>query len=459
MPIVCPEDFGTVGAGTDVMLINQAMQAAGNGGVVRLVGRYEITTSITIPENVRLEGTFSPYGVQPWQSPTQEHTLNSTLIIDPLATIFLSAGSQLDKLSLIRAGTAVAEPNTNKFAGTAIMGLATRADEMDGISLTHLQILGFKLGIYLQMCPRAVIDYISGDNISGIKFGTAYDVVRVKNTHFWPFHTAGAAMTGASHNRSGCAIELAERNDIGQFDGCFSYGYKKGIRVCAEVGTATFLNCHTDNTGQHTDSAGIEIDGVASHTSFIGCSSYSNDTGYKVTAASYDNIHFSGCRSVGNRVNGWVVNNGTAHLTACEVDGSAHGVVVGPNGNAHITSTSFANNTKHNILAMGGLVTENNNKFDNTAPSGGFGLPVVYTSDPLYLPPTGNKFIVAGNGGFGNLFNVWAGREVTLVMDGNITVWDGGSMHLAGNFVATPGSTLKLVHTGSYWAEVSRSIN
>lgn len=460
MSVTRPEDFGQVGQGNDVSLINQAMAAAGNGGKVVLEGRYDITTSITIPENVRLEGTFNPFGQHPWQSPTQSHTINSTLILDPTQSIFLSAGSQLDSLSVIRAGTDKPEPDTSKFAGTAIMGIGTKENETDGVVLTNLQILGFNTAIYLHMCPRSVIDYVSGDNLSGIKFGVAYDVVRVKNTHFWPFHTTGAAQPLAAHNRSGKAIWLSDRNDIAQFEGCFSYGYNVGIDLGQYVGTATFVNCHSDNTGQHPDSVGFNIDGPIDHTTFIGCSSYSNDNGYTCKPDATDNIYFTACRSVANKVNGWRCVTGSVHLIGCEVEGSQHGVVVETAGSAYVTNSSFSDNTAHNIVSIGGgLVTESGNKFDNSAPTGGFGLPVVMSADPLYLPPTGDKFIVVGNTGFGNLFNGWAGRDITIVFDTTLTVWDGASMHLNGNLSATPGTTLKLLHTGSYWAEVSRSVN
>ena len=51
------------------------------------------------------------------------------------------------------------------------------------------------------------------------------------------------------------------------------------------------------------------------------------------------------------------------------------------------------------------------------------------------------------------------GREVTLKFSGALTVFDGGSMNLAGNFSATANDILTLRHDGSSWLEVSRSNN
>lgn len=461
MAITRPEDFGVVDGINDTALITQAMTAAGDGGKVILEGRYSLPTGLGIPENVCLEGTFNPFGIHPWQTPTQVHSLGSTLIVDSDHSMFLSAGAQLHNLSVIRGRTTTAEPDTSQFAGVAIAALGESGNEIDGISLTNLQILGFYTAIVLDMCPRAIIEYVSGDNIQGIKLGTTYDVVRVKNIHFWPFHTTGAGMTGAAHNRDGVALWISQRIDIAQFEGFFSYGYHTGVQLDANVGTATFVDCHVDNTDFHSGAAGFRIIGSVAYSNFIGCSSYNNSEGYVCSGATTDDIYFIGCRSISNDESGWVVNSGSVHLSSCEIVDSNHGAVVaGGNGKLSISDTTFSGNRLSNILSIaGGRVTENHNTFNGSASSSGFGLTVVLLSDPLPLPPTESKFIIIGNGTFGTLLNGWAGREITLVFDGNITVVNGPSLHLSGNLTAAPGTALQLIHTGSYWAEVSRSLN
>lgn len=50
-------------------------------------------------------------------------------------------------------------------------------------------------------------------------------------------------------------------------------------------------------------------------------------------------------------------------------------------------------------------------------------------------------------------------RRITLVFQGALTVTDGGTLNLAGNFVTTAGDTMTLVSDGAAWYEVARSVN
>ena len=461
---VYAEDFGAIGDGVtnDTAAVQAALNSFGaGGGEVVFRNRYLLDSQLTIPENCRLLGTFSPFGILPWQSKTADHSLASTLIVNPAYSIVLSAGSQLENLSVIRKGTAKAEPTTASFAGTAIFGHGVELNEMDGIVLRNLQILGFELAIDLDFAPRSVIDYVSGDNKNGIRYGTIYDVIRISNIHMWPFHTIGAGQVGAAHNRGGIALYLGARNDIAEITNVFSYGYFRGINLGESIGTATFVNCHADNTRLHPNSIGVLLEGGSDHTTFVGCSSYSNDHGFWCSPLASDNIHFTNCRAVANAGYGWRVERGTVRLTACEVNASAYGVSVNAAGSiATVDGCSFSAVTTNNLLAStGGKIYEHNNKFDTAAPNRGWLVDTIASADPLVLPMNGNVFTVTGTTGFGNLYNDWSGREVTLIFQSNLTVFDGASMHLNGNFSATADDVLKLVHNGSYWCEVSRSSN
>jgi hypothetical protein len=466
---VYAEDFGAIGDGVtdDTAAIQTALNSLGvGGGEVVLRNRYLLDTQLTVPENCRLLGTFSPFGILPWQNSQQVHSLASTLIVNKDFSITLSAGSQLENLSVIRKGTTTGEPDTTKFKGTAIVGHGVDGNEMDGIGLRNLQILGFETAIDLDYAPRSVIDYVSGDNINGIRYGTIYDVIRISNVHMWPFHTIGAGKGGAAHNRGGIALYLGQRNDIAEITNVFSYGYLRGINLGNSIGTATFVNCHADNTAVNPNSIGFVLEGGSAHTTFIGCSSYSNNHGFWCTPLAADNIHFTNCRAVDNSGYGWRVEQGTVRLTACEVSGSsptaaAYGVSVNASGSiATVEGCSFSGLNTNNLLASaGGKIYEHNNKFDNAAPNRGWLVDQIPSTDPLVLPMNGDVFTVTGTTGFGNLYNDWAGREVTLIFQSSLTVYDGSSMHLNGDFVATPDDVLKLVHNGTYWCEVSRSAN
>ena len=81
------------------------------------------------------------------------------------------------------------------------------------------------------------------------------------------------------------------------------------------------------------------------------------------------------------------------------------------------------------------------------------------SAEPLALPNTGSVFVINGVVGFATLNGGWAGRKVTLEFKAALTVSDGASMKLAGNFVTTADDTLTLVHDGTSWVEVCRSVN
>ena len=95
---------------------------------------------------------------------------------------------------------------------------------------------------------------------------------------------------------------------------------------------------------------------------------------------------------------------------------------------------------------------------DNIVNSGIVSLTAAAT---LPVPPVGDTFIVNGTTGITAISNVYAGRKITLIFNNTLTVTDGGTLKLAGNFTSTGVySTLTLLSPdGTNWAEVSRSVN
>ena len=465
------EQFGAVGDGVtnDQAAIQAALNALpAGGGTVLLRKRYVVDTDITLPANSRLCGTWSPFGAHPWPGVavgTEVHTFTCTILLNPAASINMSAGSQLEMLSVLRKGMTVAEADSSLFAGTAIKAIGIPSLQMNGIRISHCQVIGFAQLAYFEETPRMEIEYVSGDNIAGLRFGTCYDVVRVKNCHMWPYSSDGIRPTLANYNRSGSAYYFATRNDIMQLEGLFSYGYYRGIHFGANIGTATVVNCHADGTALLANSIGFLIEGDCAYTTFVGCSSYSNDHGYWQTANAVDNITYTNCRAIGNLTQGWHIEQGNALLVNCLMAVSNKGITVqNASSSADIRNCSFASHTLVSIEAsLNGTVRETGNKIDDTAPVGGWAIPVVAAADPLVLPQTGSLFSISGAATFGTLNNGWAGRQVTLVFQGIVTVNGGGNMQLSGGntFTSKAGSTLTLVHTGAggKWYEVCRAAN
>jgi hypothetical protein len=81
----------------------------------------------------------------------------------------------------------------------------------------------------------------------------------------------------------------------------------------------------------------------------------------------------------------------------------------------------------------------------------------------LAIPDTGSVFNVTGTTTISTLSRGWAGRRVTLIFAGALTVTNSTgsatSMRLSGgvNFNATALGTLTLEHNGGQWFEIGRS--
>lgn len=75
------------------------------------------------------------------------------------------------------------------------------------------------------------------------------------------------------------------------------------------------------------------------------------------------------------------------------------------------------------------------------------------------LPDYDSVFFVSGTTTITTLTASWAGRMVTLIFQGILTLTDGGNLKLAGNFVTTADDTITLVSDGTNWYECARSVN
>lgn len=85
----------------------------------------------------------------------------------------------------------------------------------------------------------------------------------------------------------------------------------------------------------------------------------------------------------------------------------------------------------------------------------------VASAATLPIPINGDIFFVTGTTGITAISNPYVGRKITLIFTGVLTVTDGGTLKIAGNFTSTGlYSTLTLISPdGANWAEVSRAVN
>ena len=85
------------------------------------------------------------------------------------------------------------------------------------------------------------------------------------------------------------------------------------------------------------------------------------------------------------------------------------------------------------------------------------------SASAVTLPNTGSVFNITGTTNINTLGQGWAGRQVSLMFNGVLTVANATgsntSIRLSGatNFATTNGGTLTLTHNGTQWYETGRS--
>lgn len=132
-----------------------------------------------------------------------------------------------------------------------------------------------------------------------------------------------------------------------------------------------------------------------------------------------------------------------------------------------VRSVSVASGASNNEISytrndsMNGLLNDagTNTKWGRIAGIGA----TIASASVLYFPYDGTSFHVSGTTGITSISpsagTFQNGREVTLIFDGVLTVFDGNNLKLAGNLVTVPGTILRLLYDGTNWQEQGRSIN
>lgn len=463
-------DYGAKGDGLtdDTAALQSALNAASDaGGGSVYIGKLRtyIAGNLTIPLGCGLVGFHESFtGQFPNGGSTDllNTTIGSTIIIDSAATINFSSSSFVVGVIIIRKGCQIGDTNSLSFAGTALTSINTPSAGGDGGTIRNCMILGFNRAIDVQYHHRLNIQNVAGDNINGIRVNTSWDVMRIRDVHFYPYVTSWSGNPVTNHHRAGVAIELVNQNDICQVTNVFTYGYLTGLKLNTSIGTGNFINCHFDGTGQYAGSRGMDFIGSTNLCSFLGCTSYSNTYGAVLGNSMTDNIEFTNCRFIANTTQAIEQASGISHFVNCHFDNSPNLVVIHEIGTqAFIDHCTFTNATTAFISAFNSAVVyENDNDYIGSGNIGGW-LPVsVASADPLTLPKTGDFFNITGTTGFGNLAGGWTGRRVTMKFSGALTVFNGSSVNLTGsvNLTTTANTTLELIHDGTQWLEVSRSV-
>jgi hypothetical protein len=251
---------------------------------------------------------------------------------------------------------------------------------------------------------------------------------------------------------------------------CFAYGYLNGFKF-SNVSTISATNCFADNTTYYTTSAGWHFSGNINGFEASSCASWSCNNGIVIDTNYGQFVAIKNFRIANNAANAVNVLSGNCDVINNYITQSASAVSVSTNQSVvkfdwnTLTTISvapvFTAASTTNIR-----IGANNFRIDattGTLANGPITSPQVASADPLDIPNFGEIFNVLGTTGFGNLAGGWAGRKVTFIFAGSLTVFNGSgfasSMRLSGgsNFSAVANSTLTLQHNGTQWYEIGRS--
>lgn len=332
------EDFGAVGNGTtdDTAAFVAAFAALGStGGTIRATGRYLIDSTLTIPKNCALIGSYRNPGEQPTVGTPQSYdALNSTLILNSSATIKPLYGCSIEGFVIKRKGMAatpypdatVATAEVAAFAGTALT-VGESGTPVHGVYLGHLMILGFTYGIKSVRAALIRIEYVNADCTNGIDLQQIADVSHITACHVWNFLTSAGNttwLTDLLKTRTGTAYRMSDMDGC-KTTNCFSFGHAIGFEVF-DCYQQTLLGCGADYPGSlSSTSIGFKVHGDSSATQIIGCSGAAQGRGVLVDvgAADIPTCCISGSSFYACDSRGIETISGTAIITGCQF---AHGV-------------------------------------------------------------------------------------------------------------------------------------
>lgn len=447
--------------------VQNAVNSLTGGGRVKAIGKFLVNSNLTIPTNVTIEGNCVMPGSLGNNASSPYGNLTCGVIkLNSAATVTLGAGAGLKGLVIYRSDMTFPAPNSSSFAGTAITAGG------DDVSVDHVLVMGFNKGFYSNNWQRTRISYFYGDNINGIEIASSYDIAYISHSHMWPFATIGTGGSYTNHLRSGSAIYLRDVADWAKVTDSFSWGYYRGLRL-NNVNSVTVNGYGADNAYDaaplHTGSIGVVVEGTSQDTRLIGVQTAAQQTaGIYINTNAGDSTTIVGHNAWGGSTHGVWVNAGDAIISGSTYRGIANGVTE-TNAASRVTVTANRfqqiSGTPVNPSTATSLVFLDNNDFGDftgTVGSSSMTAKSVVSADPLNLPRSGKVFSVTGATSFGTLSGGWAGRTVTLVFGGSLSVFNGSGVNNmalknGANYSAAANSSLTLTYDGTKWVESGRS--
>jgi hypothetical protein len=470
--IVSVLEFGARGDGVtdDTAAIQAAIDSLGAaGGTVMIPNGMMcvLDSTLVVKPNVSIKGPNIYVGSPKDNSSANYSLVGGSLILSGTQTITMKGGSSLSGLLIYRKGMTFPQTSVAGWTGTAITA------DGDDVAVENSMILGFNKGFYSYGFQRARLTSLYMDNINGIEIAACYDIAYLFQCHCWPFATISAGSPILI--RPGNAYYFRDGGDWNKITNCFSYGYLRGLTISA-CNSITALGCGFDNVpGGHPNSIGIQVINGCEDTKLIDC-----QTAAQATAGVFiDNVSGSIPLSTiiqnhsawGGSAHGILIYNGDAIINGCSIRDVTNVVSVTSSASRVIFDDSWVKNIAGTIvnatIPTADICLGNNNIYTNFGgdPTVNLTLKSIASASVVLLANTGSQFYISGTTNIGTLLHAWAGRVVTLVFQGALTVLAAGTgvgsirLNNNANFTTQTGSTLTLLGVGGEsWIEIGRSL-
>lgn len=471
-------DFGVVGDGVtnDTTAVQNALDSLGEtGGIVFIPRNLKVLldADITIPDNVSLTFDKGVRGIT--YTPNIDLPKWGHIILNRSATIKMKSNSQLVGALILPKDFVWNDTSagvTANWTGTAVTLLNNESDQL----IEECLIIGFDYGISsgaATRTDRVTIHSTTIDCKNGIYIKNSYDVLYIDECRSWPYGTLNSTVEPnyAQWDRPGSFVFLdGPVNDWSKVTNCFAYKYKYGYRV-SDAGSVTFLNCSIDGFQTSVDSSiGFVIENNCYDIRLIGCQAAAKDTaGVFINIPTNSTVFLDSCNLWGISNHGVLIDNGNATIIGGSCRGLEYGITINnADSKVVINSVSFTDISGKpvNVTTTNNTIEIKNCQFINftgkpvsddlLAPT------VTVSSTTLTIPNNGNIFGISGTTNFGTLNYGWLGRDVTLVFNDSLTVFNGTTnlndiALLNGlNFSASSGKSLSLKHNGFQWFETGR---
>lgn len=466
-------DFGAVGDGVtnDRAAIQAAIDSLGTaGGTVCIPNGMKCLidlNGLVVKPNVSLVGPHKFVGSPNDNSSAPYNDVGGTIILDAGTagvSIYLNGGASVSGLLIYRKGMTFPQTSVAGWTGTAIVATD------DDVAVQNCMILGFNKGFYSSGHQRPRLTSVYMDNINCVEIAACYDIAYLFQCHCWPFATIA---NGTPLIRSGTAYHFRDGGDWNKITNCFSYGYFRGL-VISNANSITATGCGFDNVpGGHPNSIGIIVTNGCEDTKLISCQTAAHATAGVLIdnlSGSIPLVTIIQNHSIwGGSTHGILIYNGDAIINGCSIRDVTNVVTITSSASRVIFDDSWVKNIAQTIVnatvATTNVTLGNNNIYTNFGgdPTGNLTLLAIASASVVLLSSTGSQFYITGTTNIGTFLHAWAGRVVTLIFTGALTVIASGTgvgsirLNNNANFTTQTGSTLTLVGVGGEsWIEIGR---